>query len=779
MAKLIVRGGDGSEREVTLDETGSVSIGRSPECDIPIDEGQASRRHCTVVAVQSGFEVSDLGSTNGTTVNGTLIKKQHLNHGDVIRIGACEIRFSDPNASPVSAGSHCTLVYARGDRKGEKIELREQRTTIGRKANNTITIEDVVASSNHCEIVRGLNGYTIRDLGSTNGTLVNNEMMTEAQLTHGARIRVGNTRFVFQDPTMAEIDLELAGADEDDEWGMMRDLDLAAVRKRNPATLVYGVLFLGILGALGFLLTREPGKRDVGPVSPANNRHEPYSFETAATALSWDSQPAGAVNLSVTTKTKASGKSALELRGTVDGAQAFYATTLQGRNQRYKVTAKAKGSSARLGLLWRGLGLERWVSVPLGGGMGAVTLVSSAPPWARSVQLGVVFDKPGTAVIDDLVMLAQGGSSAVTEAENEFEFTVTDGRSLDVKHAGRPILAHGLPVAFDAAGRPVEADLTLSVSTADKEHSLLKIDGAGDAATVGVVFEAVAGYLTRGGFRAFGDAESGTYYRGSFPDESRLDQNVRKLLVGPSGAAFAVVGADDSARFESLARADGRARIWTIRVPARVGAIRLKHDLRGESTQAQEALQKAQSLYSEKRYGEFLDSANRALAEFPFASRVLRDRLRDRVTEVNKEYGELIKDADAGITDYDEFKDIKSLDDVSSILDTLRTRFQVVPGEGPRGEKVARLAKAAQSRLGKALSKRHNKHANSFVDQAEFIHMPEKEIYSAGLLYFNVSTFLGDSDKAAAARKALEEIDKNNPDLLRALRKLGIGKQGD
>ena len=102
MAKLILRSADGAETELPLDELGSASIGRAPECDMPITDGQASRRHCSVVKLSSGWEMSDLGSTNGTLVNSTLTKKKRLSHGDVIRIGETEIVFHDMGFDYVS-----------------------------------------------------------------------------------------------------------------------------------------------------------------------------------------------------------------------------------------------------------------------------------------------------------------------------------------------------------------------------------------------------------------------------------------------------------------------------------------------------------------------------------------------------------------------------------------------------------------------------------------------------------------------------------------------------
>ena len=305
MAKLVMRADDGSSIEKDLDELGSVTIGRSPDCELPIEDGQASRRHCTVTKLQSGYEVADLGSTNGTLVNDTPIKKRKLMHGEQIRIGATVITFEDPDNVQVAEElkQFCALVYAKGDRKGERLALSEQRTTFGRNSSNNVVLDDVVASSYHCEVVRDLNGYTIRDLGSTNGTLVNGEMITEAPLGHGSKIRIGNIRFVFQDPAMEEIDLELAAVDDDEpEWGMMRDLDLAAVRRRRPATIIYTVLFLLIVGGGGYMLSIKEDVAQKGlHKGPAGNLHVPYSFEGEFDNFKWTDEPIGSIDIESTT----------------------------------------------------------------------------------------------------------------------------------------------------------------------------------------------------------------------------------------------------------------------------------------------------------------------------------------------------------------------------------------------------------------------------------------------------------------------------------------------
>ena len=68
-----------------------------------------------------------------------------------------------------------------------------------------------MASGHHAEITKDLNGFTVRDLGSTNGTLVNGDPITEILLKHGDRVRVGNARFVFKDPSMKDIDIGRRG----------------------------------------------------------------------------------------------------------------------------------------------------------------------------------------------------------------------------------------------------------------------------------------------------------------------------------------------------------------------------------------------------------------------------------------------------------------------------------------------------------------------------------------------------------------------------------------
>ncbi len=65
--------------------TGDMSVGRSPECDLVVSEGQPSRQHARITVDDTGVSVEDLGSTNGTFVNGSRLTAKHLlSDGDEI-----------------------------------------------------------------------------------------------------------------------------------------------------------------------------------------------------------------------------------------------------------------------------------------------------------------------------------------------------------------------------------------------------------------------------------------------------------------------------------------------------------------------------------------------------------------------------------------------------------------------------------------------------------------------------------------------------------------------
>ncbi len=70
-----------------------VTVGRLGDCEIVVSDTNVSRRHAAFVSDPSGWFVEDLGSTNGTLLNGRHVKREPLRDGDVVQVGVTKLVF--------------------------------------------------------------------------------------------------------------------------------------------------------------------------------------------------------------------------------------------------------------------------------------------------------------------------------------------------------------------------------------------------------------------------------------------------------------------------------------------------------------------------------------------------------------------------------------------------------------------------------------------------------------------------------------------------------------
>lgn len=98
MAKLVLSLNGAVQGEFELDQE-RFTIGRKPENEIQIDNLAVSGKHSMIITILDDSFLEDLGSTNGTYVNGKLVKKHALKNGDVIAIGKHELKYLNENAS--------------------------------------------------------------------------------------------------------------------------------------------------------------------------------------------------------------------------------------------------------------------------------------------------------------------------------------------------------------------------------------------------------------------------------------------------------------------------------------------------------------------------------------------------------------------------------------------------------------------------------------------------------------------------------------------------------
>jgi len=101
----------------SLDATGPTRalLGQSPVCTIRLTDREVSRRHAALTVTDSSLVVLDLGSTNGTTVNGVLVKEAELRGGEAIRIGSSVLSVKRGEAKATDLGTVASFGRAIGE----------------------------------------------------------------------------------------------------------------------------------------------------------------------------------------------------------------------------------------------------------------------------------------------------------------------------------------------------------------------------------------------------------------------------------------------------------------------------------------------------------------------------------------------------------------------------------------------------------------------------------------------------------------------------------------
>ncbi len=103
------------------------TVGRLPDNDVRIDNPAVSGHHSLIINILNDSFLEDLNSTNGTYVNGKLIKKHALQHGDVITIGHHQLRFSDQHTSDAEQDEfEKTMVIPANQQNVDQLAMAER-----------------------------------------------------------------------------------------------------------------------------------------------------------------------------------------------------------------------------------------------------------------------------------------------------------------------------------------------------------------------------------------------------------------------------------------------------------------------------------------------------------------------------------------------------------------------------------------------------------------------------------------------------------------------------
>lgn len=179
MAKLIMTLDGAILREYQIDKD-SISIGRKHGNDIQLNDLTVSGRHSLITVMGDNTYVDDLGSTNGTLLNGARVAKSLLKHGDLIQVGNYQFTYFEddeaeyeptmflraeiedtqimqtnpPKTSDAKGEPLAAVKILNGPLKGKVLELRKPFNTLG---FNGIKM---------AMIARTINGYTISTIHS-------------------------------------------------------------------------------------------------------------------------------------------------------------------------------------------------------------------------------------------------------------------------------------------------------------------------------------------------------------------------------------------------------------------------------------------------------------------------------------------------------------------------------------------------------------------------------------------------------------------------------------
>lgn len=112
-AKLILSLNNSVLGEFPLEKE-RIILGRKPENDIQVDNLAVSGQHAAIITILNDSFLEDLDSTNGTYVNGKLVKKHALKNGDVITIGKHELKYVNDEASDEDDEFEKTMIIRPG-----------------------------------------------------------------------------------------------------------------------------------------------------------------------------------------------------------------------------------------------------------------------------------------------------------------------------------------------------------------------------------------------------------------------------------------------------------------------------------------------------------------------------------------------------------------------------------------------------------------------------------------------------------------------------------------
>jgi membrane fusion protein (multidrug efflux system) len=210
-------------------EIDRIRIGREQDNDLVLESESCSRYHAEILHGRGLYKIVDLGSTNGIEIDGQKVQEHLIANETSVKIGEYSLRFSipqqetpktvmmpiggavrKPEPQPPSPPSLLFLQRHTGKGGERNVKIVDGVDyVIGRSPGADVVVEDSRCSGRHALISRKGGRCVVRDLNSANGTFVNGEQVSQAELRPGDRLKVGQTEFEINDKPIETADEDL------------------------------------------------------------------------------------------------------------------------------------------------------------------------------------------------------------------------------------------------------------------------------------------------------------------------------------------------------------------------------------------------------------------------------------------------------------------------------------------------------------------------------------------------------------------------------------------
>jgi DNA-binding NtrC family response regulator len=177
-ASLVLHPGTDRERRVAVGVT-QLSLGSNPDNDVVLDDPHVSSRHAVLRPVPKGYEFADLGSRNGSKVQGVAVTSAMLRHGVLITLGTTHLRFEVPQPAFDDGPTRF------GDAIGTSPVMRQTFAMLTRLAPSDLTItllgptgvgKDVLARGLHAASPRRGGPFVVFDCGAVAPNLIESQL---------------------------------------------------------------------------------------------------------------------------------------------------------------------------------------------------------------------------------------------------------------------------------------------------------------------------------------------------------------------------------------------------------------------------------------------------------------------------------------------------------------------------------------------------------------------------------------------------------------------------